>query len=236
MYLSSSRSRCVSTYLKNACSDTILSSISQQDYSYVVPDEQLDHASDILSSMGLPLSPPSRLLLRTEGDFQAKARFHRITRWTSPSSVQHLALYPQSFSTLDDSELEEKPPSHLLVATATRCKSIRVPSRPAVYASIIRLMLSYPKHCATTTVLASDLSELVGYDLLGLEDGYLDPSDEEALVTKGLDQRLAHGVQIVLQWENDGVWRPGEDWIGNALGALVAGTGDIDHLPCKESL
>ena len=137
-----------------------------------MPDEQVDQASVLLSSMGLPLSPPSTLLLMTEGDFQAKARFHRITLCTSPSFVQHLALYPQSFSTLDDSELEEKLPSHHST-TSSLCKSIRVPSRPAVYASIIRLLLGYPEHCPTTTVLRSDLSELqvIGYDLLELEDG-----------------------------------------------------------------
>lgn len=199
-----------------------------------MPDEQLDQASDILSSIGLPVSLPSRLLLKTEGDFQAKARFHRITPWTSPSSVQHLALYPQSFSTLDESELEEKPPFHL-PTTSARCKSIRVPSRPAVYSSIIRSMLNYPGHCATTTVLQSDLSELIGYDLLGIEDGYLDPNDEEALAAMGLDQRLAHGAQIILQWGDDGVWRQGEDWIGDALRAVVAGTGSIEYLPCKAS-
>lgn len=199
-----------------------------------MPDEQLDQASVLLSLMGLPFSPPSKLLLMTEGDFQAKARFHRITLWTSPSFVQHLALYPQSFSTLDDSELEEKPPSHHST-TSSLCKSILVPSRPAVYASIIRLLLSYPQYCATTTVLRSDLSELIGYDILGLEDGYLDPNDEEALVAIGLEQRLAHAAQVVLRWGTDGVWRPGEEWIGHALGAVVAGTGSIEYLPCKES-
>ena len=166
----------------------------------------------------------------TEGDFQAKGR---ITFWTSLPFVQHLALYPQSFSTLDDSELEEKPPSHH--STASLCKSIRVPSRPAVYALIIRMLLNYPQYCATTTALQSDLSELIGYDFLGLEDGYLDTNDEEAIAAVGLGQRLADATQVVLQWGIDGVWRPGEEWIGDALGAVVAGTGCIEYLPCKES-
>ncbi|KAF8328987.1 hypothetical protein F5887DRAFT_1006143 [Amanita rubescens] len=204
-----------------------------KNYSYLVPDEQLDKASALLSSMGLPLSPHSTLLLMTDGDFHAKARLHRITIWTLPSSVQHLALYPQSFSTLDDSELEEMPPSHLST-TSSLCKSIRVPSPPAVYASIFRLLLRYPKHCATTTVLLSDLSELIGYDLLGLEDGYLDPYDKEALAAVGLNQRLKHGAKIVLQWGIDGAWRPGEEWIGDALAAVVAGTGDLECLPLKD--
>ena len=199
-----------------------------------MPDKQLDQASVILSSMGLPLSPASKLLLMTEGDFQAKAIFHRITLWTSPSFVQHLVLYPQLFSTLDDSELEEKLPSHYST-TSSLCKLILVPSQPAVYASIICLLLSYPQYCATTTALQSDLSELIRYDLLGLEDGYLDPNDEEVLVAIGLEQRLAHATQTVLQWGIDGVWRPGEEWIGDALGVVVGGTGCIEYLPCKES-
>lgn len=183
--------------------------------------------------MGLPLSSPSKLLLRVDGDFQAKARFHRITRWTSPSSVQHLALYPQSFSTLSDPELIKKPP-FLLPPNAARCQSIFVPQRPAVYASIVRLMLNYPKHCATTTVLHSDLSELIGYDLLGLADGYLDPTNEEEWSAQGVDRRLIQGAQVVREWGIENSWRSGEEWIGDALGAIAAGTGCIEHLPCKE--
>jgi hypothetical protein len=70
----------------------------------------------------------------------------------------------------------------------------------------------------------------VGYDLLGLEDGYLDPNDKEALVAIGLEQRLADATQVVLQWGIDGVWRPGEEWIGDALGPVVAGTVSIEGL------
>ena len=68
-------------------------------------------------------------------------------------------------------------------------------------------------------VLRSDLPEHFGYDLLGLEDGYLDPNDEEALVARGLEQMSVDATHVVLQWGTDGVWRPGEDWIGDALGA-----------------
>ena len=91
------------------------------------------------------------------------------------------------------------------------------------------MLLSYPKNCATTKVLRSNLSELIGYDLLELEDGYLDTNDDEAVVAIGLAQRLVDATQVVLQWGIDGVWRPGEEWIGDALGAVVAGTGSIEH-------
>ncbi|KAF8345524.1 hypothetical protein F5887DRAFT_167063 [Amanita rubescens] len=69
-----------------------------KDYSYVVPDEQLDQASVLLSSMGLPLSPPSTLLLLTEGDFQAKRRFHRTTLWTvrtPPGTLSAIIFHPR---------------------------------------------------------------------------------------------------------------------------------------------
>lgn len=66
-------------------------------------------------------------------------------------------------------------------------------------------MLNYPKYCATTTVLHSDISELIGYDLLGLEDGYLDPGDEEEWAAKGVDRRLAQGAQAVRGWGVEGL-------------------------------
>lgn len=78
----------------------------------------------------------------------------------------------------------------------------------------------------TSTVLLSDLSEQVTkYNLLGLEDGYLDPYDEEVLVAVRLNQRLKHCAKIVLQWGIEGAWHLGEGWIGDVLAAVIAGTG-----------
>ncbi|KAF8530443.1 hypothetical protein BU17DRAFT_36210 [Hysterangium stoloniferum] len=197
-----------------------------KNYSYVVPDEQLTNASDILSIMGLPLSTPSTGFL-SEGDFQSKGHFYRVTRWTMSSSVQYMVLYPLSFSSLSLSELEKEPPMHLY--SSIRCPSIYVPSRPAVYASIIRLMTKYPPTCGTMTALRSDLSELIGYDLLQLEDGYIDSDDDEA---QNVSDRLVQASLIVEAW-GTGVWRKGEEWIGDALNAAVVGVGDIEHFPCK---
>lgn len=169
-----------------------------------MPDKKLDHASVILSSMGLPLSPPSSLHLRTEGlSSQSTLSLHHS------HDLAFVRTAPGTLSTtLDNSELDEKPPHH---STISVCKSILVPSRPALYASIIRLLLSYPKNCATTKVLRSNLSELIGYDLLELEDGYMDTNDDEAVVAIGLAQRLVDATQDALQWGTDGVWRPGEE-------------------------
>ncbi len=182
--------------------------------------------------MGLPLTSPSRLLLKREGDFQAKGHFHRITRYTAPSSVQHLVLYPLSFSTLDLSECEEEPPFHI-GSNSFRCPTIFVPSPSALYASILRLMLQYPRHCSTMTVLRSDLSELIGYDLLELAEGYVDPDDDEAWHEKEVDKRLMRAAQIVKSWGPQ-AWRKGEDWMADALSAVAAGSGSIEYLPHRE--
>jgi hypothetical protein len=80
--------------------------------------------------------------------------------------------------------------------------------------------------------------ELIRYNLLRLEDGYVDTNDEEAVVAIGLEQRLAHATQAVLQWGIDSFWHPGpEEWIGDALAVVIKGTGDIEYLPssCQES-
>jgi len=156
--------------------------------------------------------------LKTEGDFQANGRFHRITCWTAPSSVQHIALYPSSFSQLD------------LPGEASRpfyTSPIPVPPPSSVYASILRLMSKYPPHCATMTVLRSDLSELIGYNLLQLEGGYVDSEDDEEWNEKGIDVRLWQASRTVRTWK----WRDGEEWMGDALSAIVAGRGSIENLP-----
>ncbi len=89
----------------------------------------------------------------------------------------------------------------------------------------------YGSFDATTKVLRSDLSELIGYDLLRLDDGYVDPNDDVEWEVKGVDERLVQAAVRVREWGD--VWRRGEEWIGDALGAVVEGTGCIEHLPHK---
>ena len=200
-----------------------------QDYFYLVPDDALDSASDILSHLGLPVWPPSKLLMQSEGDFSAKGIYHRISRSTLPSSVSSIALFPLSFSTLLPSELERKPPHH--IRPSTRCPSILVPRPSAVYASLIRMMAKYPRYCSTRTVLASDLSELVGYNFLDLQLGYIDPEDEELWEKLDVDGRIHRAVAQVRQWSWDEEWREGEEWIGDVLASIIDATVDISHLP-----
>ena len=68
----------------------------RMNYSFLVSDDRLKESSVTLSGMGLPLSTP-QYTLKADGDFQAKGRFHCITRAMSPATIQHVALYPQHF-------------------------------------------------------------------------------------------------------------------------------------------
>jgi hypothetical protein len=96
-------------------------------------------------------------------------------------------------------------------------------------------MLSYPRYCSTRTNLESDLSELIGYHLLGLESGYVDSDDDTLWEGLKIDQRITDAVLLVRQWGWDQEWREGEEWIGDALAAVVNGSGgnDIENLPHK---
>jgi hypothetical protein len=201
------------------------------DYSFLVNDDHLSEASEILSDMGLPVSKPSKFLLRTGGDFRAKGYFHRITVAISPGFVQHLVLYPISFSTLDWSEVER--PLEIHKTASTTRAAIYIPRRAAVYASLIRMISQTPRYCSTATKLRSDLSELIGYDLLELHNGYVDPAEVGELEREAISASFACGQQKVLQWSRDRAWRAGEEWIGDVLHAIVAGRGDIEQLPWK---
>lgn len=96
-------------------------------------------------------------------------------------------------------------------------------------------MLSYPRYCSTRTNLESDLSELVGYHLLGLKSGFVDPDDDTLWEGLKIDQRIADAVLLVRQWSWDQEWREDEEWIGDALAAVVNGSGgnDIGNFPYK---
>jgi len=72
--------------------------------------------------MGLPLSTPPQYTLKADGDFQAKGRFHRITWAMSPATIQHVALYPISLSTLSWSEVHKSRPYYNV--PSPRCSSI----------------------------------------------------------------------------------------------------------------
>ena len=138
-------------------------------------------------------------------------------------------LYPLSFASLIRSELICAP--HITSLPSPRCETILHPSPPAVFASILRMMLRYPRHCPTRRTLEADLSELIGYHLYRLEDGYVDVDDEELCEALEVDRRIADAVQIVKAWGWECRWREGEEWMGDALARVVQGSAEIDWLP-----
>jgi hypothetical protein len=177
--------------------------------------------------MGLPLTPPPPLSLKTNGDFFSKPHLHRITLSTALSSVQFLMLYPRSFPAFIPSEPISAPP--LTSLTSPQCHTILHPAQAAVYASILRIMLAYPRYCSTWRVLNSDLSELIGYNLYDLQIGYVDIDDEELCQELEVDWRV--DVDALQTVKGDGKRRDGEEWMGDALAAVVKGWGEIDYLP-----
>jgi len=66
-------------------------------------------------------------------------------------------------------------------------------------------------------VLDSDLSELIGYHLLGLEDGYVDLNDDELWEKLQINDRIQRAVITIHGWS----WRPGEEWFADALCPIV---------------
>ncbi|KAJ7221700.1 hypothetical protein GGX14DRAFT_430698 [Mycena pura] len=199
-----------------------------QDYSYLVPDKCVAEVSAALTELGLPRTPPTKFNISVYGELETQGHFHRITRKTGPTS-QHIGIYPRSFAAFADSELEEKPPMH---KEFSRCSPILVPTPPAVYASILRLMLRYRKGQAEMFELRSDLSELIGYHLYRLEDGYIDAYNDEVWEGMNMDQRVSDAIQLVRSWSADGLWRTGEEWMGDALAEYVR-TGDDKYLRHK---
>ncbi|KAF8901179.1 hypothetical protein CPB84DRAFT_1815254 [Gymnopilus junonius] len=194
-------------------------------FTFLVPDEQLDKASDIVAKLNLPLSPPHDLLVKSSGDFYSKGRLHRLTRSTTLESVQYLHLFPASFPAYLSSELVKdtsQSPDYTLL----------VPRASAVYASILRLLASHPrKNPRIRNRLLSDLEMLIHYNLMDLQGGFVDSDDDEQWDTLQMDSRIETAVATVQAWGLNGEWREGEDWMQDALIAVIKGTASMDNLP-----
>jgi hypothetical protein len=106
-----------------------------------------------------------------------------------------------------------------------------VPKPPAVYSCLLRLLVRTPRKDPTRTVLKSDLSLLVMYHLYKLS-GYVDESDED--LSPEEDPVIQDSLRQVRQWTRNGEWREDEEWMADALGAIIEGRGDYDYLPWCE--
>ncbi|KAI1791233.1 hypothetical protein LXA43DRAFT_889599 [Ganoderma leucocontextum] len=201
-----------------------------KNFHYLVPDEQLDIASKLLAeSEGLPRSQPPPLLVDTGGDFYTKSRMYR---YTSLSCAQHLVLYPASFAAYSPLDLSPAPRTTSLAKPL--CKTVLVPSQPAVYASLLRTMREYSRFDSARICMETQLSQLIDYNLYGLDCGYVDTDDDELCEELELDRRVADATRLVEEWRRTGALRDDDGCIGDALVKVVSGRRTVEEIPWRE--
>jgi hypothetical protein len=120
-------------------------------------------------------------------------------------------LFPLSFPSFSFTSSELISVPRLTPLKSPRCPTILQPLQTAVYASIMRTMLAYPRFCPTRTVLQSNLSELIRYNLYDLQGGHVDVDDEELCAALEVDRRVDDALRIVQGLGCDLAWREGEE-------------------------
>ncbi|KAK0201707.1 hypothetical protein DFS33DRAFT_1349394 [Desarmillaria ectypa] len=194
-------------------------------FSYIVPDDKLQEASEVLTSMGLPLSIPDPLYVSTGGDLYSKALLHRITLSANLGPARFILLYPSSFCSFSLSELESV--NQPLFGLDFLTVSLNVPTASATYASLVRTVAVYKRNDATRKTLLSELAQLALYNLYDGDYGkYSEDEDDDEEVEREIQQAVA----VVHGW----TWNADEEWIGDALAEVVA-TSAYDELPWMSS-
>ena len=153
---------------------------------------------------------------------------HRLTRATDPGSVRYIALYPSSFAPFISSDLNlgNSYTHEAFSGIPIPQTAILIPKPPAVFTSILRLLTRYPRDSATRSALLADLSQLIMYYLYKM-DGFIDESGS----SDDDDDTVANAVRVVRSWRLGFEWKQDEEWIGEALEAVVSGAGRIEFLP-----
>ncbi|RPD55651.1 hypothetical protein L226DRAFT_617047 [Lentinus tigrinus ALCF2SS1-7] len=190
----------------------------QKNFTFLVPDEELEGLSATLTGMHLPIATLPNWVV---GDLLRLGRLHRVSRYTDPLRIQSIHLMPASLPGYTEDELEPIPLDKTEVI-------LYIPRPSAVYAGILRMMRKYRLFCPERYRLQSDLELLVNYNLLGLDRGYVADEDCEAL---GMDQRIQHAVERIRGWGKAGEWRPGEESVEDLLVGVVKGDVFIGDLP-----
>ncbi|KAI1791229.1 hypothetical protein LXA43DRAFT_973244 [Ganoderma leucocontextum] len=204
-----------------------------KNFHYLVPDEQLDIASKLLAeSEGLPRSQLPSLLVDTGGDFYTKSRMYRVRRYTSLGFAQHLVLYPASFAAYSPLDLSPAPRTTSLAKPL--CKTVLVPSQPAVYASLLRTMREYSRFDSERIRMETQLSQLIDYNLYGLDCGYVDTDDDELCEELELDRRVADATRLVEEWRRTGALRDDDGCIGDTLVKVVSGRWTVEDIPWRQ--
>ncbi|KAI0756055.1 hypothetical protein C8Q80DRAFT_1092132 [Daedaleopsis nitida] len=195
-----------------------------KNFTFLVPDEELDDLSAILNSLHLPIGTLPTYVVSSEGDFLLRGRLHRVSVSTSPQGIQCLHLFPASLPGYIDDELEPTPLDRTSI-------TLYAPRPSAVYAGILRIMRKYRQHCAERYRLQSDLELLVNYNLLELEK----PSVlAESFEVPDMDDRVETAVERIRRWGKAGEWRPGEEFVEDLLIAIVKGEMYPRDLPALE--
>lgn len=92
-------------------------------------------------------------------------------------------------------------------------------------------MKRYPRFDPVRITLQSDLSQLIDYDLYGLDCGYVDIDDEELCEELEIDRRVDDATRLVEEWRRTDALRNEEDWVGDALLKAVSGQWSVEDLP-----
>ncbi|KAK0221947.1 hypothetical protein IW262DRAFT_1460220 [Armillaria fumosa] len=191
-------------------------------FSYIVPDDKLQQASELLTSLGLPLSLPDPLYVSTGGDLYSKALLHRITQSASLGPARFILLYPSSFCPLRPSELETV--NQPLFGLEKFSVPLNVPTVSATYASLVRTAAVYKRSDPARKTLLSELSQLALYNLF--DGDYGKGSEVEDDDEEDDEREIQQAVAVVRGW----TWNAGEEWIGDALAEVVA-TSAYGNLP-----
>lgn len=93
-------------------------------------------------------------------------------------------------------------------------------------------MQGYPRFDSARIILQSDLSQLVYYNLYGLECEYVDTDNDEFCKNLEVDRRVKDATSIVEGWHRTGVL--GDRAIGDALLNIVSGMWSVEDAPWAE--
>ncbi|KAH9959319.1 hypothetical protein BC827DRAFT_1214348 [Russula dissimulans] len=190
------------------------------DYSFLIPDDDFDRTSQLIERAGLSLRAPSKLSVATEGDMSTKGRFFYIPS-AIPSGIivieRHLVIYPLSFAEFRSCEISEQ---WVQYSQLHRCTRILVPRPSAVYASLMRMMLRYPKNSSTWSTLEVDLSHLMLYHLLGYTLETVNEEDEK----EDEDRRVA-AIRTISEWGLRKEWGEEEAWMERVFSRFLHGSG-----------
>lgn len=224
-------------YLNALSTCSFVISLLTQDASWILPDEDLPRASRLLTHLGLPSTPHSDILSAVDGEYHTKALYHAMHPPRRPGlpPAQHIVLFPASLITFPLPPTETTcewahAPPHASLGKLVRTKGYWTPRAQTVYVCLVRMMARYPRGSAERVVLASELQELVDYHLLKLDMGYVDEEELGMEEVEALDMsgRTRDAIDEMRSWR----WEVEDEWILDALEAILLGEGGYDELPC----